>query len=313
MNYSTPVDAFRLAYDVRAADPAAPARRPVVLLHGWPGDRSDYRLVTPLVDPGSEVVVPDLRGFGDSDRHDVAPDVAPDVGYDAAAQAGSIAGLIEERRLTRPVVAGYDIGSRIAQRLAHDRPDLVGHLVLSPPLPGIGDRVLDPATEPELWHQGFHRSGLAADLLDGRPDQVRTYLRHFWNHWSGPDRRVSEADLEHLVGRYGRPGAFTTSVAWYRNGPGYVANALTERAPGPRDQITVPTEILWQEFDPLFPRAWADRISEFFADARLYHADGVGHFTPVEAPRQFAALLNEAVQRPGASRSSEGGSTNQRP
>ncbi len=44
-----------------------------------------------------------------------------------------------------PVVAGYDIGIRVAQQLAADRPDLVGALVLCPPLPGAGRRVVDPA------------------------------------------------------------------------------------------------------------------------------------------------------------------------
>jgi pimeloyl-ACP methyl ester carboxylesterase len=34
------------------------------LLHGWPGDRTDYREVVPLVSATADVVVPDLRGFG---------------------------------------------------------------------------------------------------------------------------------------------------------------------------------------------------------------------------------------------------------
>jgi pimeloyl-ACP methyl ester carboxylesterase len=111
-----------------------------VLLHGWPGDRTDYRATLPLLDPAITVVVPDLRGFGDSDRHPVDPTA----GYSATAQARSIAGLIAELGLSQPVVAGYDIGSRVAQTLATEHPDHVGRLVLSPPLPGIGSRVLNP-------------------------------------------------------------------------------------------------------------------------------------------------------------------------
>jgi hypothetical protein len=50
------VDGFRLAYDRRGRGPGAPV---VLLLHGWPGDRTDYREVVPLVSATADVVVPD--------------------------------------------------------------------------------------------------------------------------------------------------------------------------------------------------------------------------------------------------------------
>src|ERR1700733_3784884 len=158
MRQETAVDGFRLAYDRTGAGHGAPA---VLLLHGWPGDRTDYRQVAPLVSApggqvgegaGADVVVPDLRGFGESDKHQADPALQ----YNAAAQARSIIGLIEELDLSRPVIAGYDIGSRIAQAIARDRPDLVRALVIAPPLPGIGDRILQPRAQQEFWYQAFH-------------------------------------------------------------------------------------------------------------------------------------------------------------
>ena len=98
------VDGFELAYDRAGSGPA------VVLLHGWPGDRTDYRDLLPKL-AGCQVVAPDLRGFGESDKHPADPAAQ----YDAKAQARSVAALITELGLDRPVVAGYDIGSRIAQ------------------------------------------------------------------------------------------------------------------------------------------------------------------------------------------------------
>jgi len=41
----------------------------VVLLHGWPGDRTDFDAVVPQLEGQAEVVVADLRGFGASDKH----------------------------------------------------------------------------------------------------------------------------------------------------------------------------------------------------------------------------------------------------
>ncbi len=197
MRQVTAVDGFRLAYDRAGRGPA------VLLLHGWPGDRTDYREVVPLVAGTAEVITPDLRGFGESDKHQADPAAQ----YSAAAQARSVAGLIEELGLTRLVVAGYDIGSRIAQALAADRPDLVRALVISPPLPGIGSRILSPDAQREFWYQQFHRLELATQVIDGNPGAVRAYLRHFWEHWSGPGFDLPASQLEHLVTAYAPAGA----------------------------------------------------------------------------------------------------------
>jgi pimeloyl-ACP methyl ester carboxylesterase len=275
------VDGFRLAYHRSGRGPA------VVLLHGWPGDRGDYREVVPLLEDTAEVITPDLRGFGQSDQHQADPAAQ----YSAAAQARSVAALIGELELTRPVIAGYDIGSRIAQTLAAERPDLVRALVISPPVPGIGDRILSPDAQREFWYQQFHRLDLATELIDGDPAAVRAYLRHFWAHWSGPDFELPARDLEDLVTAYSPPGAFAASIGWYRAGAGSVARSLAEQPPPPADRITVPTTVLWPEHDPLFPPEWSDRIGEFFADARLIHLPGAGHFTPLERPAEFAAAI----------------------
>jgi pimeloyl-ACP methyl ester carboxylesterase len=285
MRSETAIDGFRLAYDRTGAGPA------VLLLHGWPGDRTDYREVVPLVAPAADVIVPDLRGFGESGKHPADPAAQ----YSAAAQARSLTALIGELALGPVVLAGYDIGSRTAQAIARDRPDLVRALVIAPPLPGIGDRILTPEAQREFWYQAFHQLELSTQLVDGQPEAVRAYLRHFWSHWSGPGYEPSADHLDHLVSVYGPPGAFAASINWYRAGAGSVATSLAERAPAPDERITTPTTVLWPEHDPLFPRAWSDRIGEFFAAAELTWLDGAGHFSPLEAPERFAAAVTAAA------------------
>jgi pimeloyl-ACP methyl ester carboxylesterase len=159
---STPVDGFRLAYEQAGAGP------PVVLLHGWPGDHTDFEALAPLLTDTAEVVVPDLRGFGRSDKHAQPPAEA----YSAAAQARSVRGLIDELGLERPLIAGYDIGSRIAQAIARSAPDAVRALVVSPPLPGAGDRVLTADALREFWY-GSERA-CSGTRHQGSRDAVRT-------------------------------------------------------------------------------------------------------------------------------------------
>jgi pimeloyl-ACP methyl ester carboxylesterase len=70
-----------------------------------------------------------------------------------------------------------------------------------------------------------------------------------------------------------------------------VAASLAEQVPAPDQRIPVPTTVLWPSHDPLFPRAWSDRIGEFFAAATLTLLDGAGHFAPLECPETFAAAV----------------------
>jgi pimeloyl-ACP methyl ester carboxylesterase len=282
---TAPVDGFRLAFERRGSGDA------VVLLHGWPGDHHDWREVVPGCADGSDVVTPDLRGFGESDKHPGDPERA----YALPAQVASVVALIEELGLGRPVIAGYDVGSRVAQGIARERPELVRALVLAPPLPGVGERVLGERAQREFWYQAFHRTSLPEQIIDGKPEAVRAYLEHIWSHWSGPSFTPDAGELDRLAAAYGRPGAFVASIGWYRAGAGTVATSMAERAPATEDRIGVPTTVLWPEHDPLFPLEWSDRVEEFFSHVTVQELTGVGHFSPLEAPHRFAQAILTAL------------------
>ena len=214
--------------------------------------------------------------------------------YSAAGQARSVAGLLDELELGAAVVAGYDIGSRIAQALARAEPDRVRALVLAPPLPGIGQRILTPDAMREFWYQPFHRLDLAERLIDGNAEAVRAYLRHFWEHWSGPGltaRRRRPRRARRALRAAGRLRRLDQLV------PRRLRRRRREpRRAAPRTPPTAsqqPTRVLWPEHDPLFPREWGDRIDDFFADAALTDMPGAGHFSPLEAPQAFADAIRE--------------------
>jgi pimeloyl-ACP methyl ester carboxylesterase len=155
--------------------------------------------------------------------------------------------------------------------------------------------VLDQDAQRKFWYQTFHQLPLPDQLIDGRPDAVRSCLGHYWAHWSGPAFSISDADLDHLVEVYSPPGAFAASIDWYRAGAGTVATSLAEKPPRADHRISVPTSVLWPERDPVFPRDWSDRLDEYFTDAQLNAVDGVGHFTPIECPEEFAGLIRRAA------------------
>ncbi|MBX3177882.1 MAG: 2-succinyl-6-hydroxy-2,4-cyclohexadiene-1-carboxylate synthase [Candidatus Hydrogenedentes bacterium] len=108
----------------------APPAPPVVFLHGFLGDASDWRAVAEALAPEHHVLAVDLPGHG--------PDATPTtMGLDACAEA-LLAGFARAG-LRRPDVAGYSMGGRISLYLARRYPDRVGRLVLESASPGIAD------------------------------------------------------------------------------------------------------------------------------------------------------------------------------
>src|ERR1700750_1462449 len=98
---------------------------PLLLVHGWPETmRIWWRNVRPLADAGFEVIVPDLRGFGEAS-------LAPDDLYSAVSQAGDIGALVrQELGHARVVTCGGDLGGVVAQELALRFEGLVDRQVL---------------------------------------------------------------------------------------------------------------------------------------------------------------------------------------
>src|SRR5829696_1024933 len=77
---------------------------PVVFLHGFPESWIAWRPVAESL-PGVRVYVPDLRGYGRSER--------PPEGYDVWTLIDDVRALIEELRLDRPVLVGNDWGGAL--------------------------------------------------------------------------------------------------------------------------------------------------------------------------------------------------------
>ncbi|WP_036310158.1 alpha/beta fold hydrolase [Microbacterium oleivorans] len=252
----------------------------VVLLHGWPGLPADYDAVLAGL-PDVRVIVPDLRGMGAA-----FDGVVPVEASTAQSHADRVLASLDDAGIGGGVViAGYDIGSRIAQAALQTDPDRFDGAVLTPAYPGIGDRAASPALASVFWYQHFHREPIAAELIDGDERAVRAYLTYLWHEWRAD--AAPPPHLDQIVAAYARPGAFAASLQWYVANRGYAAET------GP---ITVPTTMLWPDRDPLFPLEWADNLAQHFTDARLNVVEGCGHFVPVERPDAVIRAIRSALR-----------------
>lgn len=124
----------------------------LILLHGFPQNHRCWEKVAPALAEHFDVIVPDLRGYGDSD----APDGAE--AYAKREMARDIVGLMDALGLERAHVLGHDRGARVAYRLALDAPDRVTRLGIIEIVP-TGD--FWAAWDAELAMAAYHWTFLA--------------------------------------------------------------------------------------------------------------------------------------------------------
>lgn len=114
------VRGLRLAYD--ELNPGSPGT-PVVLLHGWTADASEWRPVAERL-AGRRVVLPEHRGHGRSE-------MPPNGRFAIGEMARDLAALLDRLSIPKCVLGGHSMGGMVAQRFALMFPDRVERLILS--------------------------------------------------------------------------------------------------------------------------------------------------------------------------------------
>lgn len=113
--------------DCRVAYRSLGAGPPLVLLHGFPQTHVMWRAVAPALASRFSLILPDLRGYGDSGKPETDAEHTP---YSKRAMAGDILALMSALGHDRFDLAGHDRGGRVAHRLALDAPDRVKRLAV---------------------------------------------------------------------------------------------------------------------------------------------------------------------------------------
>ena len=100
---------------------------PVLLLHGAPQTHISWRKVAPELAKTHTVIVPDLRGYGDSSK---PPDGEGHVNYSKRAMALDQVEVMKHYGFATFPVMGHDRGGRVGHRLALDHPKAVTKLMV---------------------------------------------------------------------------------------------------------------------------------------------------------------------------------------
>jgi pimeloyl-ACP methyl ester carboxylesterase len=262
---------------------------PLLLVHGWPQTWYAWRLVMPTLAQDFEVIAPDQRGIGLTDK--------PQDGYDPGILANDLVALMDALGHQRFAVVGTDTGLPIGYALAADHPDRVTRVALAE-VPGPPGAVPSPpffAPEPlnnRLWHIAVNRlAEVNEQLVRGRED---IYFGYEFAIQAG--KPLPDDVVNYYVGLLTNPDALRGSFAFYREWDAMMAQN-EQRAKRP---LTMPVLGIGGAASN------ADMVGKAMKlladDVQSAVIPGAGHWFAEEAPEETLAALTAflAPYRDGA-------------
>lgn len=246
----------------------------VILLHGFPEDRTSWDGVTPpLQEAGFRTLAPDQRGY--------SPGAAPTGRheYRMALLASDVLALADQAGAETFHLVGHDWGAAVAWYLAAHHPDRVRTLsALSVPHPRafLGSLLRSPQLL-RSWYMAYFQLPQVPErmlALQGGKRFVDSLRR----------TGLNEASAERYAARASEPGGLTGPINWYRGLPNQVREPLPD--------VTVPTMLIWGDRDRFITRAAIDLCARHVrAPYRLEVLSGVSHWIPEEEAGRTAELL----------------------
>jgi pimeloyl-ACP methyl ester carboxylesterase len=227
---------------------------PLVLLHGYPLDHHLWDEVAPLLKDTFDLIIPDLRGFGESTTVNAV--------YTMNDFASDVAGLLDQLGIQRAAIAGHSMGGYVALAFARLYPERVSGLAL------VSSQVF---ADPPDRKEGRYKS--AADVAEkGIGGVVEIMTPKFTSNpqWQAFARKIMEAQ---------QPAAYIGAL-----------KAMAERADAAPLVSTMqyPVVLIHGDADVLIPIERAREVKALIPEAHLVEISGAGHMPMCEAPGETA-------------------------
>jgi pimeloyl-ACP methyl ester carboxylesterase len=254
----------------------AGAGPPVVLIHDFLVNHLEFEDVLPLLAARFRVLVPDLPGFGESEKPSPAR-----YGYSIESFAEALVDMIAGLELGRISLVGHSLGGAVAITLAAEHPELVERLVLVdamsyPFLLDFRSRLpLLPFLGGLIFKQMYGRGG---------------FRRHFRDNVFSPGFTLPLDKIDRYYDQFNTPAARESAHAVLLSSRD--TRPIVARIP----RITAPTLVVWGRSDRMFPASFGQRLAREIAGARFDVLDA-GHSPNEECPDAFVHAVSRFLPR----------------
>ncbi|HEX5435553.1 MAG TPA: alpha/beta hydrolase [Gemmatimonadaceae bacterium] len=245
---------------------------PVVLLHGIPTWGYLWHHQLDELSASSRLLIPDLLGYGFSDRSDRFD-------RSIAQQAAMVDAWMQVIGVEQATIVGHDVGGGVALRLATHFPRRVARLCV------MNSVCYDAWPTESMWRRGLPHA--ARDM--SRRDKMTAMVRGLRDgaFASAPDDDL----LESLLAPYATAAGMHSLE---RDAESLDVNQTMEIVPL-LSRITAPTLVLWGEDDAFLPVDYAERLAWDIPDAELIRIKGARHFVMLDQPDVVRGALTQLL------------------
>lgn len=260
-------------------------------LHGFPETWYSWRNQIPLLARAYKVVVPDMRGYGETE----APREVD--AYRLSVLIEDIRGLIEAFEEKKAAIISHDWGGIVALHYAEAYPDTVMKLVVmnAPHLGDYVDLLYNQKSLRQLakgWYVLMNQiPGFTETLLSARNYTVFEWLiKRYAVRKNALTPEVMERWKQIL-----RKSGLRGGVNYYRATRWAVREIRAGRlAPGP---ITAPVKVIWGEVDRALERELGRAIENHTSTSFEFHlVEGSGHWVQQEAADEVNEQLADFLE-----------------
>ena len=234
---------------------------PLVLLHGFPLDHHTWDEVVPLLEDTFDLIIPDLRGFGESTTSDT-PYTMDDI-------ASDIAGLLDQIGIASAIIAGHSMGGYVALAFARLFPKRVS---------GLGLVSTQALADPSDRKEGRYKS--AADVAE---NGISGIVDAMTAKFTSNERlqKVARTMMEKQ-----QPAAYIGAL-----------KAMAERLDSSDllAHFTFPVTIIHGNVDQLISIERSREMGNGIAQSYLVELEDVGHLPMLEAVQETADGLKQLV------------------
>ncbi len=270
---------------------AGPAEAPpVIFLQGFPESNRTWRELVPRLSDRLRLIMPDNRGFGDTDRPQEVEAYKTDI------LVADLFALAEALGIDRFALVGHDWGGAIAWAAAIKGDPRVRRLaIINSPHPLIFQKSLieDKAQRAASQYIRAFREPDFEKFVEAIGFEA-FFDKSFRNHVD--PAKIPAEERATYIGQWSRPGALTAMLNWYR------ASQLVVPPPGITvdipdwvlrafPKIKIPVRVIWGLEDKALLPVQLEGIGEIGDEVEVFPLKGVGHFAPWEAPDRVAEAL----------------------
>ena len=256
-----------------------PDRPLAILLHGFPDLWQGWHLQIPsIVAAGFRVIVPNQRGYGQSDKPNGIP------AYDLQYLADDVRAIADSEHCDKFCLIGHDWGGIIAWWVAANYPSRVSRLVtLNAPHPGVFQKYLlrNPRQLLRSWYVGFFQLPWLPEALLSAGNYELLFQAVKYTSQTGV---FDDSDRRYLVAGWSENNALTSMLNYYR--------ALARRSSHTlRKRISVPTLVQFGKRDPTEEPGLADASLAQCDNGRVIWLEHARHWIQREESNRVTANI----------------------